>query len=108
MRDGEELFKNFDMALYSKKTFGMFGGEEESVTLKCENRLAGVIIDRFGEDVTLLKSDDKHFEVHIKAHISPLFFGWVLNFGNGIEIVAPSTVREEFCTLLKNTLKQYN
>ena len=106
-RDGDELFRNFDMALYSKKTFGMFGGIEESVTLRCKNRLAGVVIDRFGEDVTFLKSDNEHFEVHVKVHVSPLFFGWVLNFGDGIEIVSPDSVRREFLELITKTLEQY-
>ncbi|MBQ7898030.1 MAG: WYL domain-containing protein [Clostridia bacterium] len=106
-RDGDEFFRGFDMALYSKKTFGMFGGVEESVTLRCKNRFAGVVIDRFGEDVTFLKSDDEHFEVHVKVHVSPLFFGWVLNFGDGIEIVSPDSVRGEFRTLLEKTLEGY-
>lgn len=106
-RDGDELFCGFDMALYSKKTFGMFGGIEESVTLRCKNRLAGVVIDRFGEDVTFLKSGNEHFEVHVKVHVSPLFFGWVLNFGDGIEIVSPNSVREKYSSLLKETLERY-
>lgn len=106
-RDGDELFCGFDMALYSKKTFGMFGGVEESVTLRCKNRLAGVVIDRFGEDVTFLKSGNEHFEVHVKVHVSPLFFGWVLNFGDGIEIVSPNSVREKYSSLLKETLERY-
>ena len=49
-RDGAEQFEDFDMALYSQKTFSMFGGEEETVTLRCSNKLAGVVIDRFGND----------------------------------------------------------
>lgn len=106
-RDGDELFCGFDMALYSKKTFGMFGGIEESVTLRCKNRLAGVVIDRFGEDVTFLKSGNEHFEVHVKVHVSPLFFGWVLNFGDGIEIISPDSVRGEFRTLLESTVSKY-
>ncbi len=106
-RDGDELFCGFDMALYSKKTFGMFGGIEESVTLRCKNRLAGVVIDRFGEDVTFLKSGNEHFEVHVKVHVSPLFFGWVLNFGDGIEIISPDSVREKYSSLLKETLERY-
>lgn len=106
-RDGEEHFKSFDMALYSKKTFGMYGGREESVTLRCKNHLAGVIIDRFGEDAPFLKADGEHFDVHIKVHVSPLFLGWVMGFGDEVEIISPESVREEFKTLLKTTLKKY-
>lgn len=106
VRDGEKLFSGFDMALYSKKTFGMYGGREESVTLRCKNRMSGVIVDRFGEDVVFLKSDSEHFEVHVKVHISPNFFGWLLGVSDGISITAPENVKNEFHTLLRDTLSQ--
>lgn len=54
-REGEEYFKQFNMAAYAKKMFGMFGGEEEIVKLRCKNEFAGVIIDRFGKDVMMIK-----------------------------------------------------
>lgn len=50
-RTGEESFKNFDLAAFAKKTFGMYGGVDAEVTLECRNELAGVVIDRFGYDV---------------------------------------------------------
>lgn len=39
-RDGKELFDKFDMAAYARKSFGMFGGEEQYVKLLCENSLS--------------------------------------------------------------------
>ncbi len=41
-RAGQENFQNFDLAAFSRKTFGMFGGQDTNVTLSCENRLIGV------------------------------------------------------------------
>ena len=41
-RKGEESFKNFDLAAFAKKTFGMYGGADAEVTLECRNELAGV------------------------------------------------------------------
>lgn len=32
-RKGEESFKNFDLASFAKKTFGMYGGVDAEVTL---------------------------------------------------------------------------
>ncbi len=106
-RDGVELFKNFDMALYSKKTFGMYGGQEQSVTLRCKNHLAGIMLDRFGSDVTFIKTDDEHFEFRAKVHISPLFLTWIMNFGADIVIVSPDSVKKEFVSLAKQALEQY-
>ena len=53
-REGKEHFSRLDMADYAKKSFGMFGGKEESVKLSVHNRLAGVMIDRFGKDIICL------------------------------------------------------
>ncbi len=103
-RDGEKHFSDFDMALYSKKTFGMYGGREESVTLRCKNRMAGVIVDRFGEDVVFLKADSEHFEVHVKVYVSPNFFGWLLGLSDGVTVTAPESVKDEFFGLLRDTL----
>ena len=44
-REGKEQFQHFDIAAYSKKTFGMFAGKEETVTLRCDCSLTGVMID---------------------------------------------------------------
>lgn len=107
-REGDEEFLNFDMALYSKKTFGMFGGREERVTLRCRDSLAGIIIDRFGQDTPFTKADDGHFDVSVKVSVSPIFFGWVLNFESDIEIISPPSVRDEFRALLKSTLEKYD
>lgn len=106
-RDGAELFKNFDMALYSKKTFGMFGGKEETVTLRCSNKIAGVIMDRFGADIPFTNVTDTHFEIRVKIHTNPLFFTWIMNFGSDITILAPDNVIEDFVKLAREGLSQY-
>lgn len=80
-REGKEYFKKLNMADYSKKSFGMFGGKEQSVKLLVDNRLAGVIIDRFGKDVMMIPADEHHFTVKIDVHISKQFMGWIFSLG---------------------------
>ncbi len=106
-RDGREVFSDFDMALYSRKTFGMFAGKEERVTLRCKNHLSGVIIDRFGQDTTFFNTSDEYFEINVKVAVSPLFLSWVLNFGADIKIMSPKSVQEEFKKLALDALSQY-
>ncbi|MBQ7045816.1 MAG: WYL domain-containing protein [Clostridia bacterium] len=106
-RDGAELFKNFDMGLYSKKTFGMFSGDEQFVVLRCKRKLASVMIDRFGEDVNFSNVTNTHFELRIKVQISPLFLTWLMNFGQDITILSPERVKEEYIKLAKDCISQY-
>lgn len=91
-RDGKEYFKNLDMAVYSKKRFSMFDGEEEKVHILCRNDFAGIMIDRFGKDVPLLKTDEEHFEISVDVAVSGIFFGWIMGLGEGVRITGPDYV----------------
>ena len=106
-RDGAELFKNFDMAVYSKETFGMYGGKEQTVTLRCNNRIAGVIIDRFGTNLPFSNVTNTHFEIRIKVHTSPLFYSWLMSFGADVTILGPGEVIDDYVTLASAGLDQY-
>ena len=105
-REGAEMFRDFDMALYSKQVFGMFGGELTTVLLECDNSLAGVIIDRFGADVTIMPKGDK-FEASVRVMVSPTFISWALGFGGRIKILSPTYVAEELQKTAKEALEAY-
>lgn len=106
-REGREQFNGFDMAAYSKKMFSMYEGGDEMVTLECDNRFAGILIDRFGSDVNFVPVDKDHFQVHVKVSVSRQFFGWILALGSGIKIVGPSSVVEQFRDVLTETTERY-
>ena len=94
-REGKEYFKKLDMADYTKKSFGMYGGKEKTVKLLVENKLAGVMIDRFGKDIMLIPVDKEHFTVNVDVRISGPFLGWIFSLGNGVKIVGPEDVVEQ-------------
>ena len=54
---GRENFKDFDLAAFARKTFGMYGGEGRKITLEGENHLVGVVIDVLHERYISLMSD---------------------------------------------------
>lgn len=106
-REGRATFRDFDMAVYAKKMFGMYDGEEREVKLLCENRLAGVMIDRFGKSVKMKREDDNHFTVSVKVAVSSQFFGWVFALGSGVTIIAPNEVVEQIKAEVERLSKQY-
>ena len=106
-RDGKEHFKKLDMADYAKKSFGMFGGKEQTVKLLVKNSLAGVIIDRFGKNVMLIPTDDEHFTVNVDVHVSRQFLGWVFSLGEDIKIVGPDEVVDEMKKEINRIINQY-
>lgn len=106
-REGKQDFKDFDIAVYAKKMFGMFDGEEQIVNLECENRLAGVIIDRFGKDIQIIKKDEEHFLVNVKVAVSRHFLSWIMALGEGVKIVGPETVLKQVEGEIERLVRQY-
>lgn len=91
-REGSEAFQSVDMSAYSKKVFGMFTGQEESVTLRFTNHLVGAVLDRLGQDVFIVPDGDSHFTVRTNVVVSPQFFAWILGFGAEAQIIGPDGV----------------
>lgn len=106
-REGADLFSEFDMAIYSKSVFGMFGGKAEYVSLLCDGSLAGVMIDRFGQEVTFLKRENQRFEINVSVVLSPQFYSWVFGFGGRVEILAPQKARDAFLEQLSAVRSLY-
>ena len=106
-RLGEKQFENFDPAFYSRKTFGMYGGRDEQVTLRCRHSTAGIIVDRFGQDVIMYDVGNGYFELSVKVSVSSLFLSWVMNFGGDIVIISPERVIEEYMDLARSAVNVY-
>ena len=96
-----------DLAAFSRKTFGMFGGQDTNVTLSCENRLIGVVLDRFGRDIMIVPKADGTFRAHVVVTVSPQFFGWVTGIGGGMHIAGPQSVQREYREYLSEILTGY-
>ena len=106
-REGESEFRNLDMARYAQKTFGMFGGQPQSVVLRCTQHMAGIILDRFGQDVSLIPDGDSAFTVRVSVMVSPPFFSWLSGFGTDLKLVSPTAVAEEYRQYLTAILTEY-
>ena len=107
-REGKGRFQKFDMAAYAKKTFGMFGGEEQTVKLLCDNTFAGVMIDRFGKDIFMVPVDDSHFTVSVNVAVSRQFLAWVFALGEGVKIVEPQSVVDQMKEEVERLMRQYS
>ncbi len=99
--------KDFDPALYTRKVFSMFAGEEKQINIKFKNHLINVVLDRFGKETHISKIDDEHFKAIINIEVSPQFMGWILSFGDEAEILAPKEVRKEISDLVTKIKKLY-
>jgi predicted DNA-binding transcriptional regulator YafY len=105
-RIGQAQYEKVDLASYTNKTFGMYGGKEELVTLQFPESLVGVVIDRFGKDISIRKDGDK-VRARVNVNVSNQFYGWLMGIGKDIEIVSPADIRQEYSDKLQEIWKQY-
>lgn len=106
-RAGRDEFSKFDLARYTKRTFGMFGGKEETVRIRFHNRFVGVVIDRFGKDVPLHPDGREHFIARVEVAVSEQFFGWITGLGRDVQIISPQSVVDKYRGLLADLGEMY-
>ncbi len=104
-RSPRALEEQVDPVDFSKKTFGMFGGEDSAVRFTGKNELAGVLLDRFGTDIWMRPLDDGHFTAQVTVTVSPQFFGWLTAIGSGLKITGPEEVKEKYRAYLEDILE---
>lgn len=107
-RVGKEEFGRFDLAHYTKKTFGMFGGEEETLRIRFHNKYIGVVIDRFGKDVSVRPDGEESFTARVDVAVSGPFFGWLAGLGKDVRILSPVYVADMYLDFLKEITGAYD
>jgi len=106
-REGKSAFDEQKEALSTKRFFQMYGGEEKPVRVSFDNELIGVVIDRFGRDVTIVEGKD-NFTAKFDVVVSPQFLGWIMAFGNKAKILGPKSVVDEMKKLIEEIQEGYN
>ena len=97
----------FDVADYTKKLFGMFGGNMQDVKLRCSNKILEQVTDRFGDNIFITNVTDQTFDFTIKAAISDALVTWITNYADMIEVIKPAELRDKIIDRVERILKIY-
>lgn len=97
----------FDVADYTKKLFGMFGGETDEIKLRCSNKVIEQVADRFGENIFITNVTDSTFDFSAKAAVSEGLITWVMNYGDSVEVLKPTSLRDKVRDRAKKILEIY-
>ena len=107
-RIGQSKFDKLGIQNYLRRTFGMFKGGRQRVTMAFENGLLDAVVDRLGtENILYYPDDKKHFAVNAEIEVSQQFFAWVFGFGDKARIKGPLPVVEEMKKYLKTVSAVY-
>ena len=107
-RTGRDKFKEFNIAKYSKMSFGMYHGEPTRVKMAFQKDMVGVFLDRFGRDIPINPSGKQDwYEAYVDVAVSNQFFGWVFALGNDVKLLGPENVVDLFKRAAQERAKQY-
>ena len=85
-----------DIAKYTEQAFKMFGGPITDVTLEFEDKLIGVVQDKFGENTNIIRTGEDKCAASIQVQVSPTFWGWLFQFGSNMNILSPTFLRDKY------------
>lgn len=85
----------FDVSDYLRKSVNMYGGEQDSVELRCKNDFLEIVLDRFGSDIVIQADGKKHFVAQLKVYISEGLREWLVQYGDRATVLSPASLREE-------------
>lgn len=106
-RQGYENYSRLDPGAYSKKVFGMFNGEDDTVVVEFPESLCGVIFDRFGTDMTVFPVKPGVYSTALQVKVSDNFLAWIIQFGGKIKITSPARVRDRMIALIDSVKECY-
>lgn len=98
-----------DISAYVQKSFHMFGGQDEWITLQFSlNRVAlNGVIDKFGIDADIRKGEDNTFILKAKAKLSEGLKGWILGWGRHVKVLSPPSLVEGMKQELQKMMNAY-
>lgn len=103
----EDEYFSYDPSERSKTSFDQFSGERVKVVAEFDNRMAGAVIDRFGNSVDMRPLDAERFIASFSAELSPRFLSWLFGFGTMVRVRSPQALVDRYIAELESVKNQY-
>lgn len=97
----------FDVADYTTKLFGMFGGEIAKIKIRCKKYILEQLTDRFGENIFFTNVTEDTFDISVDAVISEGLVTWIMNYGDKLQIIEPQSLKEKITERAEKILNIY-
>lgn len=75
----------------------------QTVHMRLTRDMVGVVLDRFGRDVTISSKDKGHFEAIVNVYYNTQFISWVIGLGNKIRILSPEKIAKDISDFAEST-----
>lgn len=100
-------YELFNTEEYRRQAFSMFGGALKNVTIWFESSILSDIFDRFGDDIKIVRLDEKTYSVTVQVQVSKTFFAWIVGTQGKVKIKSPQGVLDEFNAFVSKIKEEY-
>lgn len=90
---------------YTERVFKMYGGQPVDIVIEFDDKLIGVVYDKFGERTKMIRTGEHKCVATVKVQISPTFWGWLFQFGKQMRILSPNNLVEEHMNMVRNLVE---
>ena len=94
-----------EVAGYTERVFKMYGGQPVDIVIEFEDKLIGVVYDKFGENTKMIRTGENKCVATVKVQISPTFWGWLFQFGKQMRILSPAHLIDEHRKMIKRLIE---
>jgi predicted DNA-binding transcriptional regulator YafY len=106
MKDIPALKNGLDLPKHMAENIYMFGGEGIWVKFRAKKYIIKDILDWFGHDVRFSGETDNEVDVSVCVNQDAMFY-WALQYGEHIEVLEPTGLREKVGNAVKAIAKKY-
>ena len=99
------IMDDSDIAAFRQQAFKMYGGNLEDVVLEFNEKLIGVVHDKFGENTKMIRTAPGKCVASVQVQIAPTFWGWLFQFVGEMRIISPDPLMEEYKKKAKEALE---
>ncbi len=101
------IIDDSDIAAFRQQAFKMYGGNLEDVVLEFDEKLIGVVHDKFGENTKMIRTAPGKCVASVQVQIAPTFWGWLFQFVGEMRIISPDPLMEEYKKRAKEVLERF-
>ncbi len=100
MENGLDLPKHMAEHVY------MFSGETVTVRMKTTVDMMDELVDWFGKDFHVIKTQGKEMEIMLRCNEQAMFY-WALQYGQYVEVTEPESLVKQIQVTLSTVLEKY-
>ena len=100
------LEKGLNLPKHMAEHIYMFAGDSVNVTFHAQRSLIADIMDWFGRDIRLSALDGDIVRVDVSVNENAMFY-WALQYGLGIEVKQPESLRSRLVSAAKELAEKY-